>query len=193
MAILTKFCRRMLSCVMACAVPGAVVAADYQIDPSHAFVQFRILHLGYSLLPGRFNTLRGNFQWDKAHPELSRIEVTIDTASIDTNWAERDKHLRSANFLSVDEFPTAKFISTGYTGDAASGTLEGKLSLHGVTRAITLQAKVIGEGRDPWGGYRAGFFATTTIKRSDFRVNKFELGPASDPMKFELMIEGIRQ
>ncbi len=187
-----KFCWRMLSCVMVCAVPGAVLAADYEIDPSHAFVEFRILHLEYSLLAGRFNTISGNFQWDKAQPERSRIEVTIDTASIDTNWAERDKHLRSANFLSVDEFPTAKFVSTGYTGDATGGTLQGKLSLHGVTKAITLQAKVIGEGRDPWGGYRAGFFATTTIKRSDFGVNKFELGPASDPMDFALMIEGIR-
>jgi len=189
----TPAAARLFGAVLACLLPLFASAAEYRIDPSHAFVQFRISHLGYSLLAGRFNQIEGTFQWDKKLPEQSHIEVIIQTASIDTNWAERDKHLRSPKFLSVDEFPVAKFVSTGYTGDASNGTLQGKLSLHGVTKAITLQGKVIGEGRDPWGDYRAGFYATTTIKRSDFGITKFEIGPASDPMEFELMIEGIRK
>lgn len=167
-------------------------AADYTIDPSHAFVQFRISHLGYSTLAGRFNTFEGGFTWDKANPATASVNVTIDTASIDTNWAERDKHLRGEEFLDVATFPKATFRSTRYTGDATGGRLEGALTLHGVTRPIVLEVKPVGEGEDPWGGYRAGFQATTTLKRSDFGIS-YDLGPAAETMAFDLFIEGIRK
>jgi polyisoprenoid-binding protein YceI len=95
---------------------GFANAADYQIDikGAHAFVNFKIQHLGYSWLTGRFNKFDGQFQWDAAKPEASSIEVTIDTASIDSNHAERDKHLRGGDFLNVKKFPTATFKSTSY-------------------------------------------------------------------------------
>ncbi|MGQ0657605.1 MAG: YceI family protein [Chromatiales bacterium] len=167
-------------------------AAQYKIDPAHAFIQFRIAHLGYSTLAGRFNKFSGNFNWDQQDPEASQISVTVDTASIDSNWAERDKHLRGDEFLDVEKFPEATFKSTKYTGDATGGKLEGVLTLHGVSKPVALDVKVIGEGPDPWGDYRAGFSATTTITRADFGL-AYDLGPAAETMNFDLFIEGIRQ
>jgi polyisoprenoid-binding protein YceI len=167
-------------------------AAEYKIDLSHSFIQFKISHLGYSVLNGRFDDFAGGFTWDKAKPETAAVNVTIKAASVDSNWAERDKHIRSKDFLEVDKFPEASFKSTKYTGDASGGTLDGQLTLHGVTKPVSIKLKAVGEGKDPWGGYRAGFAGTTTIKRSDFGVDKFQLGPQSDPMDFELFIEGTQ-
>ena len=167
-------------------------AAEYKIDLSHSFIQFKISHMGFSVLNGRFDDFAGGFTWDKAKPETAAVNVTIKAASVNSNWAERDKHIRSKDFLEVDKFPEASFKSTKYTGDATGGTLDGELTLHGVTKPVSIKMKAIGEGKDPWGGYRAGFAGTTTIKRSDFGVNKFELGPQSDPMDFELFIEGTQ-
>ena len=174
------------------ALPLPAAAATYEVDLSHAFIQFRILHLGYSVLAGRFNKFAGKFNWDKDKPAGSSIEVTVETNSIDSNWAERDKHLRGADFLDVEKFPTATFKSTKYTGDAKGGKLEGTLTLHGVTKPVTLDVKFIGEGADPWGGYRAGFSATTSLKRADFGMT-YNLGPASETMDFDLFVEGIRK
>lgn len=170
----------------------AVNAAEYTIDPSHTFVQFRISHLGFSTMVGRFNKFEGEFNWDKAKPEDSVISITIETASVDTNWAERDKHLRAEEFLAVDAYPQASFKSTRYTGDATGGKLEGELTLHGVTKPITIDVKAVGEGADPWGGYRAGFDGTTTINRGDFGITK-NLGPTAETMHFDLHIEGIQK
>lgn len=171
---------------------GPVQAADYTVDPSHAFIQFRISHLGYSVLAGRFNDFSGTFTWDRDEPAASRISVTIKTASIDTNWAERDKHIRGEDFLDVEQFPEATFRSSRFTGDANSGTLEGILTLHGVSKPVSLQVRAVGEGDDPWGGYRAGFAGTTTIDRTDFGIS-YDLGPSANTMEFDLFIEGIRQ
>ncbi|MDO6805334.1 YceI family protein, partial [Wenyingzhuangia sp. 1_MG-2023] len=106
----------------------------------------------------------GNFDWDKTKPANTEIEIKIDTASIDSNHAERDKHLRSKDFLSTDQYPTASFKSTGYkpTG-AGTGELSGDFNFHGVTKSITFPVSQVGEGDDPWGGYRAGFSGSTTI------------------------------
>lgn len=169
-----------------------VGAAEYTIDPAHTFIQFRISHLGYSTMVGRFNTFEGDFTWDKETPETSSIGLTINTTSIDTNWAERDKHLRSDEFLDVEKYPQATFKSTKYTGDASGGTLEGELTLHGVTKPITIEVRAVGEGPDPWGGYRAGFDGTTTLTRKDFGIS-YDLGPASESMQFDLHIEGKRK
>jgi polyisoprenoid-binding protein YceI len=172
----------------------SATAADYEVDIKgmHAFIQFRIIHLGYSVMLGRFNDFSGNFSWDKNNPEASSISIDINTASIDTNHAERDKHLREEEFLNVKKFPKATFRSTSYHGDASGGKMEGILTLHGVSKAITLDVKAIGEGNDPWGGYRAGFEATTSIRRADFGMER-DLGPAAETMDFELFIEGVRK
>lgn len=171
---------------------GSAFAADYKIDLSHAFIQFEISHLGYSTLVGRFNDFGGTFSWDQAKPADAMIDVTVKTASIDSNWAERDKHLRGEDFLEVEKFPTAVFKSTSYAGDASGGKMEGTLTLHGVTKPITLDVKFIGEGDDPWGGYRAGFAASTTLNRGDYGIS-YDLGPKAESMTFDLFIEGIRE
>lgn len=167
-------------------------AAEYRIDPAHSFVEFRIQHLGFSWLYGRFNTVSGEFSHDPAQQEANRIEVTIDTGSVDTRHAERDKHLRSKDFLDVGKYPTATFKSTGYTGNAEEGVMEGVLTLHGVSKPIKFKVKKVGEGKDPWKGYRSGFIGTMKLKRSDFGIS-YNLGPASETMELEFGIEGIRK
>jgi polyisoprenoid-binding protein YceI len=179
----------------ALAVPGLVQAADYVIDTkgAHAFIQFRISHLGYSWLLGRFNDFSGTFSYDAGNPEASRVEVTINTASIDSNHAERDRHLRNEDFFHVSKYPQAGFVSTGYkvTGEG-SAILTGNLTLRGVTREIDIEVKKVGAGTDPWGGYRAGFEGTTTLTLADYGFT-YNLGPAARQAELYLSIEGIRQ
>ena len=178
--------------VLAFTAPAAE-AADYSIDSAHSFVQFKISHVGVSWMIGTFETVSGSFTYDlEAGPEAQSITVEIDTASVDTNHAERDKHLRSSDFLSVDEFPTATFVSTGYESDAEGGVMTGDLTLHGVTKPIAIAVKRVGEGKDPWGGYRAGFEGTVTLARKDYGMG-YNLGPAAESMELFLFIEGIRR
>lgn len=167
-------------------------AAEFTVDPAHSFVRFKIQHLGYSWMWGGFNDVEGSFSYDAADPATASIDITIRTASIDTNHAERDKHLRSEDFLDVNKYPTATFKSTRFTPDGAGGTLEGELTLHGATRPIVIDVEKIGEGPDPWGGYRVGFLGKTSITRRDFGMS-YNLGPKSESMLFELGIEGVRR
>ncbi len=183
---------RTLTAAALLAGTSAAWSADYAIDPAHSFVEFRIQHLGYSWLYGRFNKLSGTFSHDPASPEASRIQVTVDTASVDSNHAERDKHLRSADFLDVDKYPEATFRSTGYSGTADEGTMTGELTMHGVTKPVEIKVKKLGEGKDPWGGYRAGFIGTLVVDRRDFGI-EYQLGPASWTLEMDLGIEGIRK
>ncbi|MBW4965385.1 YceI family protein [Pseudoalteromonas sp. CR1] len=174
---------------------SAVNAAEYIIDTkgAHAFVNFKIKHLGYSWLHGRFNTFDGEFNYDAEKPNASQIMVNIDTTSLDSNHAERDKHLRGKDFLNVDKYPTATFKSTNITfNDANSGKVTGDFTLHGVTKSITFEIDKIGEGQDPWGGYRVGFEGETSLKLSDYGIN-YNLGPASTHVDIGLFIEGIRK
>ena len=169
-------------------------AASYTIDTkgSHAFVQFKIKHLGYSWLMGRFNSFDGSFEYDKNNANQSSILVNIDTKSLDTNHAERDKHLRGKDFLNVRKYPTATFKSASMKINGDKGLVTGNLNLHGVDRTITIEVNRIGEGNDPWGGYRAGFEGTTTLKLEDYNIVN-SLGPASASLEMTLNIEGIRQ
>lgn len=170
-------------------------AADYVIDTkgAHAFIQFQIKHLGYSWLVGRFNTFSGEFSYYEANPNASKVSVTIDTASVDSNHAERDKHLRDEEFLDVKQFPEARFASTSYRdlGDG-KGELQGELTLHGVTRPLTIAVTMIGAGDDPWGGYRLGFEGRTSFALADFGIKR-NLGPASEEVQLWLGVEGIRK
>jgi len=173
----------------------AVNAADYVIDNkgSHASINFKIKHLGYSWLTGRFDKFDGKFSYDPTNVSASKIEVNVDTRSVNSNHAKRDKHLKSDDFLDVSEFANAKFVSSSVT-KKADGQLavNGTLTLHGVSKKITIDAQAIGEGKDPWGGYRAGFSGTTSIALTDYAI-KINLGPASTHVQLELHIEGIKQ
>ncbi len=174
---------------------GLVHAVDYKIDTkgAHAFIQFHIKHLGYSWLVGRFNTFSGDFSYDERRPQEARVSVTIDTASIDSNHAERDKHLRNEDFLDVKRYPQARFVSTSYRElEDGKGELQGELTLHGVTRPITIDVTHIGVGPDPWGGYRRGFEGRTKFALADFGID-YNLGPASREVHLWLGIEGIQQ
>jgi len=180
--------------VSAAAMTATVAnAADYVIDTqgAHASVNFKVKHLGYSWLVGRFNDFEGSFEWDKAKPADSEIEVTIKTASVDSNHAERDKHLRSKDFLLTDKYPTATFKSTSYkpTGEG-KGELTGEFTLRGVTKTITFPVSQIGEGKDPWGGYRAGFAGEYTLMLGDYGMDGY-LG--NIPVVMELNVEGVRK
>jgi len=178
---------------------GQAMAADYTIDKEgqHAFINFKISHLGYSFIYGTFKDWSGTFSFDAAKPEDSKISIDIKTASVDTNHAERNKHISSKDFLDVATYPDAKFVSTSVksTGKNADGKdtadVTGDLTLHGVTKPVVIKAVFNGEGKDPWGGYRAGFNGTTTIKRSDFG-KMMDLGPASDTVTFDISFEGVK-
>lgn len=143
-------------------------------------------------LHGRFNDIKGEFSYDSSMQNNSEIELEIDPASVDTNHAERDKHLRSEDFLKVSKFPTASFSSTSFIENAQGGTLNGMLDMHGISKEISIDVIRIGEGNDPWGGYRAGFSGSLKLLRSDFDLG-YKLGPATETMLFDLTIEGVRQ
>jgi polyisoprenoid-binding protein YceI len=176
------------------AAAAPVKAADYVIDTakSHASINFRIKHLGYSWLTGRFNDFSGTFSFDDAHPEASKVKVEVNTDSIDSNHAERDKHLRSKEFLDTATFPKATFESTAVKVSGDKATITGNFTLHGVTKPIEIVAERIGGGADPWGGFRQGFTGTTRLPLKDYGIN-FDLGPASQEVELTLNIEGVRK
>ena len=185
-----------VAAVLALAAALPVRAAEtYAIDieGQHAFIEFRIKHLGYSWLYGRFNDFDGLFTIDRENPANSSVEIEIETASVDTNHAERDKHLRGKDFLDVSKHPKASFVSTGIeqTGDG-TGVITGDLTLNGVTKPVELEVEEIGHGPDPWGGYRAGFLGTTTLTLADFDID-FDLGPAARTVELTLSVEGVRK
>lgn len=173
---------------------GQAMAADYVIDKEgqHAFVTFKISHLGYSWLYGTFKDFDGSFSFDEKAPEASKVSVNLKTGSLDSNHAERDKHLRSKDFLNVDKNPTATFTSTSVKS-TGTGTADitGDLTLNGVTKPVVIAAKFLGQGNDPWGGYRAGFEGSTTLELKDFNIKG--PGPASQEAELIISVEGVRK
>jgi polyisoprenoid-binding protein YceI len=191
--------RLFLASAVYLALVGGTQAADhsgtYAFDKkgAHQFINFRISHLGYSWLYGRFNDFDGQFVYDAENPQNSSVSVSIDTASVDSNHAERDKHLRDEDFLYTGEYPQATFKSTGVRLDEeGEADIVGNLTLRGVTREVVLDAEIIGHGADPWGGYRMGFEAETEFRLADFGIPT-NLGPASEVVTLEISVEGIRQ
>ncbi len=179
--------------LFAAATPA--LAADYAIDTrgAHASINFKVNHLGYSWVIGRFDTFSGEFSYDASKPSDAKIAVTIDTKSVNSNHAERDKHIRSKDFLEVDKFPEAKFVSTKFEStDGKTGQLHGQFTLRGVTKDIVIDVTKVGEGQDPWGGYRAGFEGSTTITMKDYGI-PMDLGPQSATVQLDLHIEGVKK
>jgi polyisoprenoid-binding protein YceI len=170
----------------------------WNIDPAHTSVEFAVRHLMITTVKGRFTDVKGIVRTDDGDVRNGQAEVTINAASIDTREAQRDTHLRSADFFDVERFPTITFRSTRI--DHASGdafTLVGELTIHGVTHEVALDATAEGRGQDPWGGERAGFSATGKIKRSAFGLmwnQVLEAGgvAVSDDIKIALDVELIK-
>lgn len=183
------------SSLFAAVAPNVAQAADYKVDVAgaHASVQFKIKHLGYSWLLGRFNTFNGGFSYDAESPNESKINMVINTGSLDSNHAERDKHLRSDDFLDVKKFPKARFKSQSIKfSDDDNAIVTGAFTLKGITKTITFPITKVGEGSDPWGGYRVGFTGETSLKLTDYGITT-NLGPASTHVDMTFNLEGVRQ
>lgn len=143
----------------------------WNIDPAHSIVKATARHLGLTRVEGRFVDLEGHLDVG-ADMTDSSVEVTIDAASLTTGNADRDAHLRSADFLGVEQFPHLGFRSTGIrraTGDRWE--VDGLLTIRDVVRPVVLDMSYAGSGSDPWGGTRAAFVASTQLNRRDFEMN----------------------
>src|SRR4051794_32394209 len=142
----------------------------YEIDSAHSSAQFTVRHMMITNVRGGFSSIKGTAVYDTENPNASTVEATIDASTIKTLDEQRDGHLKSADFLDVEKHPNISFKSTKveYTGPG-EGKITGDLTIHGVTKAVTLNVEgPSAESKDPWGGTRVGASATTKIKRSDF-------------------------
>ena len=153
------------------AASPAVAADTYVIDKGHSEALFTIKHM-MSRVTGRFSDLAGTINVDAANPAASSVEFTINTASIDTSVADRDKDLRSPNFFDVEKYPTITFKSSKVTSAGKDKfTVEGSLTMHGVAKQVSLPVEFLGYGKDPWGNDKAGFAVETVLNRKDYGLN----------------------
>ena len=146
-----------------------MLAADvYTIDPTHSEAAFQVRHI-VTKVRGRFTDFSGTIRMDRARPEASAVEFRIRTTSIDTALADRDKHLRSADFFDVEKYPEIVFQSSGVSPAGKDRyNVSGNLTIRGVSKAITLPVTFLGGDKDPWGNERAGFETSLTLNRKDF-------------------------
>lgn len=174
--------------------------STWTIDPAHSLVEFSAKHMVITTVKGRISDVRGSVTLDEADPANSKVEVELDAASIDTRTGDRDKHLRSADFLDVEKYPTISFRSSRVDGvpnrEGGSFRVTGDLTIHGVTREVTLNAVYDGRGRDPWGGERVSFSASTKIDRRDFGLTwntALEAGGVlvSNEIKIQLEVQAV--
>jgi len=141
----------------------------WQIDASHTQIQFTVRHMMISRVRGSFEKFNGLIDFDADNPAATRVEITIDAASINTRDAQRDNHLRSPDFLNVDKFSTLTFISKRVEAkDDTTGRLIGDLTIRGVTREAALDVEYLGQAKSPWGTLSAGFTGSTTIDRKEW-------------------------
>ncbi len=142
----------------------------YQIDPSHSTANFSIKHMMIAKVHGGFDKISGTLEYDTQTPENSRIEAQIDAASVNTREAQRDTHLKSADFFDIEKYPTILFVSKSVEGTGEERLkVRGDLTIHGVTQEVVLDVEGPSEEmKDPWGNIKIGISATTKIKRKDF-------------------------
>jgi polyisoprenoid-binding protein YceI len=171
----------------------------YTIDPAHSSAQFSIRHMMITNVRGGFSSVKGTVDYDPENPGATTIDVIIDPSTIRTLDDQRDAHLKSADFLDVEKYPTIEFKSTKFTTErGGEAEVTGDLTIHGVTRPVVLKVEgPSGEGKDPWGNIRMGASATTKIKRSDFGLTwnaALETGGimVADELKIELEIQMIK-
>ncbi|HEY6325119.1 MAG TPA: YceI family protein [Candidatus Cybelea sp.] len=172
--------------------------AVYALDPAHTTVEFVVRHLMIAKVRGRFTAFDGSVELEPASEVPAAIRATIQAGSIDTREEQRDAHLRSADFFDVEKFPTLEFESTRIYGTPDEFTIDGKLTLHGVTRNVSLRGSFEGQAKDPWGGFRVGYSAHATINRKDFGLTwnaALETGGVvvGDEVRIELNVEAIRK
>lgn len=176
----------------------ATAIRTYQIDKAHSEAAFQVRHL-ITKVRGRFAEFDGTIQFDAQAPEQSSVTFTVQAASIDTNQADRDAHLRSDDFFAVEQFPVLTFVSTKVSpaGEAAFD-VEGDLTIRGVTKRTVLPVSYLGTAKDPWGKERAAFEAEITINRKDFGLTwnaALETGGflVGDEVKVTLTVQAVAQ
>ncbi|HWS72726.1 MAG TPA: YceI family protein [Thermoanaerobaculia bacterium] len=149
-----------------------LLADTYTIDRAHSEANFSVRHM-VSRVSGKFDDFSGTITGELSKPASASVEFTIKTASIDTGTADRDKHLRSADFFDAEKFPEITFKSTSIkpSGKKNLYNVTGNLTMHGVTKTVTLPVEYLGSAKDPWGNEKAGFTLTTTLNRKDYGVN----------------------
>jgi polyisoprenoid-binding protein YceI len=170
----------------------------WTIDTVHSHIGFNVRHMVVSTVRGQFSKFSGTLNFDEANPTNSSVEAVVETASINTHDANRDNHLRSADFFDTEKYPTTTFKSTSIEKSGDDYKVTGDLTLHGVTRPITFAVEYSGVIKDPYGLQRAGFSAKSKINRKDYGLtwnNLLETGGAvvSDEVKLELDFEATQQ
>ena len=180
-------------CVGILGVSQALAADTYQIDPVHSSFLFRIKHMGVSYTNGRFNQCSGNFVLDEADPSKDSIEVAVKTASLDTAVEARDKDLKSDKYFDVEKYPEMTFKSKTFkkNGDA-DFDVTGDLTIHGVTKQVTVKAQFVGKGKGMRGDERAGWEATFTIDRKDYGMTTMPDMIGSE-VTIRVGVEGIKK
>ena len=170
----------------------------WKIDPAHSQVEFGVRHMMITTVKGRFAGVEGTVLLDETNPSNAEVDVKIDASTIDTRESQRDAHLRSADFFEVEKYPHIIFKSNRITGRKGNEfKLVGDLTMHGVTREVVLDVSEEGRVRDPWGGERLGFTATTKVKRSDYGLKwnqTLEAGGVlvGDDVKISLELELLK-
>lgn len=173
----------------------ATTTKTWTIDPAHSVVEFAVKHMMFTTAKGRFQDFSGTITFDEQNVENSSVDVTIQTASINTNTEDRDAHLRSADFFDSEQYPEATFRSTKVEPKRGNDfTVTGDLTIKGVTNQVTLDATYQGSGKNPWGVEVAGFEAKTSFNRKDFGLTwnqALESGGVlvSDEVKLTLEIQ----
>jgi polyisoprenoid-binding protein YceI len=168
----------------------AAYAADYTIDPAHSHIMFMIDHLGFAKIVGLFSDFSGTLSFDPNNVPASKLNVTIKTESLQTQFAPRDKDLKGADWFNTTEFPEITYVASQFAKkDDHTGTITGKLTLHGVAKPVTLDVVVNKVGQNPLDKINsAGFSARGTLKRSDFGMKTF-LGAIGDEVDLIIEIE----
>ena len=149
----------------------AAYAAQYNIDPDHSTVGFKIKHLAISTVSGVFTVFNGKVKFDPSAISSSSVEAVIQAGSINTQQAKRDEHLRSADFFDAVKFPEMRFVSRSVKEISTNSfDVTGDLTMHGITKPVTLAVTYQGDVKDPWGNQRAAFSATTQLRRKDYGI-----------------------
>ena len=177
---------------------AVAVKTSWAVDASHSNVEFAVKHLMIATVRGRFYDVTGTVELDPEDPAKSAIDVTINAVSIDTRQDQRDGHLRSADFFDVANFPVLAFKSTRIRRDGDDFLVDGDLTIRGVTKPVTLRATEEGRTRDPWGGERIGFSASSKINRRDFGLTWNQVLEAGgfavgDEVKITVDVELVKQ
>lgn len=168
-------------------------AETYKVDPVHSFMLFHVRHFDAGNVYGRFNNPTGTVTYDAADPSKSSFDVQVQAANIDTGNEKRDQHLKSPDFFNVEQFPTLSFKSTKVAkGEGDTLKVTGDLTIHGVTKSITVDATKLGEGKNPRGTELIGFETKFTIKRSDYDMN-FMPGAIGDEVHITVALEAAKQ